>query len=328
MSYYQAPGYGAMPPYGMQFQQTPQLAYPAQQPQTFSPYAPQQQQQQLAGYPQYQPFQSLQPMQSMQPMQPVQQTYATPSPYMQQSPSPYFQQSPSPYFQQSPMQPSPMQPVQQMQQFSPQPFSPQQSYVPQPYQIMPPTATDISGLPHISGDMVLQCPQTFIVQEKVLSATRDSFIVRDQAGQLRYKVDGTFTINERKSLKNIHGHVLLKLREARLKKREKITIFDANSIAILTLTKTSAIQIGSKRVHGYAGAQTTGSPIVVITGNYNNTLFRVMNARGQDVAIVKRKKFGLKNMLTDQDTYEVTVNQGSPALLCMITVALDEIYED
>ena len=209
---------------------------------------------------------------------------------------------------------------------------PSAGYAPQPYQmptsLIPQTTLDPSGLPHVAGDMILQSPQTFIVEEKFLSATHDSFIVRDQAGKLRYKVDGTFTINERKSLKDVHGHILLKLREARLKKREKITIFDPNNIAILTLTKTSAIQIGSKRVHGYAGAQTSGTPIVIITGNYNNTLFRVMNGRGQDVAIIKRRKYSLKNIVTDQDTYDVTVNYGSPAMLCMITVALDEIYED
>lgn len=187
---------------------------------------------------------------------------------------------------------------------------------------------DSYGLPQVPGDAPLQYPQTFRVEEKVVSATRDSFTVRDQQGALRYKVDGHFSINERKVIKDMHGQVLLKLREARLKMREKITIFNASNIALLTLQKTSAIQIGSKRVNGYLGGHPSGTPIVVITGNHNNTHFRVMNAQNQEIADIRRKKFSWKNMLTDQDTYDVTIHFGSPALVCFITVALDEIYED
>lgn len=161
-----------------------------------------------------------------------------------------------------------------------------------------------------------------------MSATQDSFVVKDAQGSVRYKVDGSFTVHERKVLKDIHGQTLLKIREARLKMREKITISNASNVPILTLQKASAIQIGSKRVNGYLGGQTSGSPAIIITGNHNNTHFRVASAQNQEIANIRRRKFSIKNMLTDQDSYEVTVNVGSPALVCFIAVALDEIYED
>lgn len=189
-------------------------------------------------------------------------------------------------------------------------------------------AIDSVGLPQVPGDMALQFPQTFTVEEKVLSASRDSFFIKDQNGAMRYKVDGSITIHEHKTMKDMHGQVLLRLREARLKMREKITIFNASNLPLMTLQKASAIQIGSKRVHGFYGNRITGNPAIVITGNYNNTHFRITNAAGAEIASIRRRKFSFKNMTTGQDTYEVMINQGSPAFVCFLTVALDEIYED
>lgn len=192
----------------------------------------------------------------------------------------------------------------------------------------PSVQMDSFGLPMVPGDAPVQYAQSFRVEEKVVSATRDSFIVRDQQGTTRYKVDGQFSIHERKIMKDVHGQTLLKLREARLKMREKITLFNNRNIALITLQKASAIQIGTKRVHGFLGGQVAGSPAIIITGNSNNTHFRILNAQNQEIADIRRRKFSLKNMLTDQDTYDVMVNFGSPALICFITVAIDEIYED
>lgn len=187
---------------------------------------------------------------------------------------------------------------------------------------------DAYGLPVIPGDAPVQYPQTFRVEEKVVSASRDSFIVRDQTGISRYKVDGHVSFHERKVLKDAHNQTLLKLTEARFKLKEKITLYNARDVALITLQKSSAIQFGSKRVNGFLGGQPTGPPAIVITGNSNNTHFRIVNAQNQEIADIRRRKFSLKNMLTDQDTYDVTVNFGSPALICLITVAIDEIYED
>lgn len=196
------------------------------------------------------------------------------------------------------------------------------------HHVAPGVQTDVYGLPIVPGDITLQFAQTFRIEEKALSATRDSFVVRDMNGALRYKVDGSFTVHEVKSMRDIHGQTLLVLRESRLRIRDRITIFSPNNTPLMTLQKTSPIQLGTKKVNGFVGAYPKGNPDIVITGNHNNTHFRIMNAQSQEVGIVRRRKFSVKNMLTDQDTYEVTVQGGSPALLCFIAVGLDEIYED
>lgn len=188
--------------------------------------------------------------------------------------------------------------------------------------------SDQYGLPVVQGDMVLQYAQTFRVDEKVASITRDSFFVRDTSGRFIYKVEGSFTIHEMKTLRDINGHTLLLLREARLRIRDRITILSPTNVPLLTLQKTSPIQIGTKRVHGFIGAYPKTTPDVVITGNHNSTHFKILNAQEQEVGVVRRRKYAAKNILTGQDTYEVTVRGGSPALICFIAVALDEIYED
>lgn len=183
------------------------------------------------------------------------------------------------------------------------------------------------GLPIVDGDAAVNHERTFRVEEKIVSATRDSFIIKDHEGIQRYKVDGLFSITERKVMKDANGRVLLKLKEARFKIRDKITIFNSGDQPVLTLRKASAIQIGAKRVNGFLGDRMTGAPIIVITGNGSNTKFHI-KANDREVAEIRRRKFSLKNMLTDQDTYDVTVRVGSAALICFVTVALDEIYED
>lgn len=170
--------------------------------------------------------------------------------------------------------------------------------------------------------------QKYRVEEKIVSTTRDSFNIYDQNGTIRYKVDGLLSINERKVIKDMSNNVLLKLKEARMKLRDKITVSNAHNIPVLTLQKASAIQIGSKRVNGYLGGRVGGLPALVITGNHNNTRFHVVNSKNMEMADISRRKFSLKNVLTDQDTYDVTIHCGSAALLCFITVAIDEIYED
>lgn len=129
-------------------------------------------------------------------------------------------------------------------------------------------------------------------------------------------------------MSDIHGQALLVMRESRLRIRDRVTIFTPTNVPLMTLQKTSPIQIGTKRVHGFVGAYPKGNPDVVITGNHNSTHFRIMNSQNQEVGTVRRRKYSLKNMLTDQDTYDVNVQGGSPALICMMAVGLDEIYED
>ncbi|KAI0564761.1 LURP-one-related protein [Gracilaria domingensis] len=196
-------------------------------------------------------------------------------------------------------------------------------------QLLSVARVDMYGLPVVAGDPTVTFPQVFRLEEKLLGAIRGAFHARDQQGTLRYKVDSRLaSLHERKVLKDVNGQVLLKLREERLTVRDRITFFSPTNIPMLTLQKTTAVQFGTKRVHGFAGPDTSGTPALIITGDADSTHFRIFNAQNKEVCNIRRQKHTLKNWLTDQDSYDVTVNYGSPALMCFIAVALDEIYED
>lgn len=321
--------FGMQYPYNMGVQPQPQpltypyampTQYPVQYPQTAAAAAAATA---AAATPYHQIYQ--QPATSY--IAPQQMHYAhQQSPYAHQQPNAYAQYAQQQAFAQNPYA---QQHIYAAGQYMQQPQYAAATAAMQPQFVQQPQlATDPFGLPQVPGDVNLQQPEVLILTEKVVSATRDSFVVQDMQGGLRYRVDGTFSLHERKSIKNVQGQTLLKLKEARMRMREKLTLFSPNDIPVMTLQQTHAIQIGTKKIHGYLGAIPQGTPALIITGNHNNTHFRMVDSQNRQVASVTRKRLSLKNMLTDQDTYEVTIQLGSPALILFIVVALDEIYED
>ena len=111
--------------------------------------------------------------------------------------------------------------------------------------------------------------------------------------------------------------------------REKITISDAQGLPVLTIQQKSGAQVGAKIGHAYLGSKTNGSPLFTINGNRAATHFRVTSNNGMELAVIARKAGSLKTRLTGQDSYETTIMPGvDQALMCMVTVACDEIWSD
>lgn len=186
-----------------------------------------------------------------------------------------------------------------------------------------------SSLPLTPGSHTTPYPRTLKVIEDVASATQDSFTIKDMSGTTLYKVEGTFTVSEKKILRDMHGRELLHIKEARMKLREKITISDFQGLPILTVQQAGAFQAGGKKAFGYLGNNTSGNPILVISGDHGASNFRVSGLHGQEFAVIHRKKNSLRHRVTGQDSYETTVMPGvDAALVSMITVAIDEIWAD
>jgi uncharacterized protein YxjI len=184
------------------------------------------------------------------------------------------------------------------------------------------------GIPVTQGQHTAPHPQTLKVEETVGSASQDSFVVKDMTNSLRYKVDGSFTINERKTMTDMHGRVLLKIKEARMQMREKITISDAAGVPVVTI-REAGMGMGAKKANGFVGGIASGMPAFVITGTSNKTNFRITDANGMELAVVHRAANSLKTRLTGQDSYQLTVMPNvDAALMSMITVSIDEIWCD
>lgn len=180
-----------------------------------------------------------------------------------------------------------------------------------------------------AGNHTSQHSVTFKVEEKVTSASRDSFAVKDMHGRSVYAVNGSFTPNERKVLTDMHGRALLKIREARLVLKEKITISSGQNKPLVTIQQNSGAQVGNKTAAAYFGNQARGPKAFTINGNRGATHFRVTGPAGNELAVIARKATSMKKKLTGQDSYETTVMPNvDHALMCMVTVACDEIWSD
>jgi uncharacterized protein YxjI len=325
MSYYPPPsGYPAQQPPGYPAQSgypppppppPQQQQYPGYPPQQYPPYPPppQQQPQQHAGYPPqaYQQYPGPPPPQGYLASP---QAYGSPPAHGQYPPAPqYGGQLPPPMY----GGPNVMHGQ-----------AGQHNYGGNP-QAVPMPVLGQFGLPATPGTHTAAFSQTFKVEELVASATQDSFEVKDMTGRLRYKIDGSFTVNERKTMKDMHGRELLKLSEARMAMRERITISGANGQPVLTIQQSSGAQLGAKSARAYLGGHASGAPVFTIEGGRKALNFRVTAANGMELAVITRKAGGLKTRLTGQDSYETVVMPGvDQALMCMVTVACDEIWSD
>jgi uncharacterized protein YxjI len=309
------PGYGVPPPgYAYSPQQQPAYGAPPPQPPAYG--APPHQQPAYGAPPPPQPYGG----------------YGAPPPQQHQPPHGYPQHAPPPHQQQWGA-PQPGYAAHQQQYAAPPGYGApghgqQHMYGSNP-QAMPVPALGEFGLPLTPGQHTSRYSVTFKVEELVSSATRDSFVVKEMTGAMRYKVDGSFTVNERKTMVDMHGRQLLKIKEARLALRERITISDAHGSPVLTIQQASGAQLGAKTARAYVGGHVSGVPVFTINGNRNATHFRVTSQNGMELAVISRKAGSLKTRLTGQDSYETTVMPSvDQALMCMVTVACDEMWSD
>lgn len=190
-------------------------------------------------------------------------------------------------------------------------------------------ALGIFGLPVTPGVQPSFSSSLLRISENVASATRDSFTVRDATGNMLYKIQGSFTVNERKTLRDMNNRALLYIEESRLQMREKITIADCNKRPLLCIKEGGVLVFGSRRATGFLGARPSGVPAVLITRNQGVSQIRISSGRGEEMASVLRRRHSIQHQVTGQDTYEVTIAPGvDSALVSMIVVAIDEVWAD
>lgn len=153
---------------------------------------------------------------------------------------------------------------------------------------------------------------------------RDSFLVNNSHGAVQYTVTGAHDYTKTKTMKDAHGTPVLVLNEVKGKKKDKLTIHYPTGGPILNLHKSSAPEIGvQKQMKGFLGE----TELALVINNHKNVTFNIF-AKGRLLGTVTRKKASLKKMFTAQDSYTLLVRLGSPALLSMLVVAIDEFYSD
>lgn len=174
---------------------------------------------------------------------------------------------------------------------------------------------------------------TFVLKEKVLSLSGDSFSIKDETGNSRYKIVGKIaSLREKKTLTDAQGNKLYKMKEAVFSLRARQTVVDATTGApVVVLRQKSFVPLlGTSTILIWRGEVDEGDPWLSCKGNFLRKKFSITEiATGRDVCSVTRKGLNINNIVFEKDTYIARISAGvDAALMLMLVVAIDEVYRD
>ncbi len=171
---------------------------------------------------------------------------------------------------------------------------------------------------------------TFSMREKLADIDGDSFIIKDENGNEVLEVSGNaLSIRENKVLKDMEGNEFYRINEelVNFDIRECQYIRDAESDEILFTLRQAGLLLGRNTVDVFEGDSEDGDPLYKISGEFFEKEFDVKNSDDELVAEIDRNR--LANIITDKDTYAITVEGGQDAaLMIAFAVAIDEIFRD
>ena len=171
---------------------------------------------------------------------------------------------------------------------------------------------------------------TFFMREKLADIDGDSFIIKDENDEEILEVSGNaLSIRENKVLKDMDGNEYYRINEelVNFDIRESQYIRDPESDDILFTLRQAGLIFDRNTVNVFEGDSEDGDPIYTISGEFFEKDFDIKNCDGDQIAEVSRKRFA--NIITDKDTYGITVEEGEDAaLMIAFAVAIDEIFRD
>jgi len=179
---------------------------------------------------------------------------------------------------------------------------------------------------------IIDSKTVYVMKENLKSFSGDSFIIKDEQGDVKFTVDGTaLSLSEKKTLKDASGVPLYQIDEQAISftLRGKQYIKDAETgNTIFTLRKKSLFERNT--VEAFAGDDDVGEPIFIIHGTFMEKKFNIKKSDGETIVCeVDRRLFNASSILTDKDTYAVSVEVGQDAaLMIAFAVAIDEIYRE
>eukprot|EP00188_Purpureofilum_apyrenoidigerum_P004367 Plantae.Rhodophyta-Purpureofilum_apyrenoidigerum.ctg4903.p1 GENE.Plantae.Rhodophyta-Purpureofilum_apyrenoidigerum.ctg4903~~Plantae.Rhodophyta-Purpureofilum_apyrenoidigerum.ctg4903.p1 ORF type:complete len:200 (-),score=42.78 Plantae.Rhodophyta-Purpureofilum_apyrenoidigerum.ctg4903:89-688(-) len=192
--------------------------------------------------------------------------------------------------------------------------------------VSPPQPLMVTGVNFLSPQ-----PTIFILEEKIgLSLSSDSGKVYDEHGQQVFKVKGKhITLHDAVWLQQLNGQNILGLKKKLLSMHATCNLVTPDERVVAVVKKAHIIQLKAN-AHVYLGEETSGEPDLIVAGGFrakNLTITHVQS--GCVITAVQRKQFTMKNILFDQDTYNIMIAPNVDiALMLMICVTIDEVFND
>lgn len=171
------------------------------------------------------------------------------------------------------------------------------------------------------------------LREKIFSISGDTFTVKHVAtGVDAFKIIGKpLSIREKKTMSEMNGTKLFRMKEKVISLRKSMCIEDANTgTTLYNLRRKNYIQLFKPAVQVWQGSSSKADPIFEIQGNVLRKNFTINDKRSNCVAAKVTKKYlSPTNILTASDVYTVKVNPGhDTALMIFLAVAVDEAFHD
>ena len=188
--------------------------------------------------------------------------------------------------------------------------------------------------PHKVSPYVFDRPVEFKLKESVFSLSGDSFsIKRTDTKEAVFRVKGNaFSFRDSKTIMDLKENPIYKMQESIVSLRGRMQILDAATRApVITLRKKGFITgFGTGTIQAWTGASDDGAPTYEIKGDFFKKDFVIREiATGASVAQIRRKSFGLSNIVFEKDSYVIRVEPGrDAALIVFFVVAVDEQYRD
>lgn len=166
---------------------------------------------------------------------------------------------------------------------------------------------------------------TFSMRERLADIDGDSFIIKDEGGNEVLEVSGNgVPIRENKVLKDMDGNEYYMI-------NEELVNFDIRECQFIRDAETGDVLYTLRKARNtvdvFEGETEEGDAVYTIAGEFFEKQFDVTNCHGEQVADIDRNR--LAHIITDRDTYAITVQEGQDAaLMVTFAVAIDEIFRD
>lgn len=133
---------------------------------------------------------------------------------------------------------------------------------------------------------------------------------------------------EKKTLKDDEDCALYVLSESNFQLREKQYIADAESGETVFTLRKKGMLFDRNTTLVFAGDDDEGDPVYTIAGGFMEKEYDIKKADSEEV-VCEVDRRPLSNIVTDKDTYAISVEAGQDAaLMIAFAVCIDEIYRD
>mmetsp|Transcript_565 Transcript_565/g.1919 ORF Transcript_565/g.1919 Transcript_565/m.1919 type:complete len:201 (+) Transcript_565:106-708(+) len=190
----------------------------------------------------------------------------------------------------------------------------------------PPQPFMITGVQFMSPQ-----PKSFVLEEKIgLSMTSDSGKIYDEHGQKVFLIKGKhMTLHDSVWLRHVDGTNILGLKKKLLSLHATTNIVTPDERVVAVVKKAHVMQIKAS-ASVYIGGDDSGQPLLAISGGFRAKNLTITHLpSGIVIAAVQRKQFTMKNIIFDQDTYNILIAPNVDiAFILMLCIVVDEMFND